>query len=394
MEDHSVFYSRNLSQKANYCRRVHFFAADVAEVQRELSKLTLGAYGLGDRDTAGIHQHAERCHSFSQRYYLGFSIIRPLRGSPVGRTVLRTLPYIKKEDGTRRDMTCTRLYRVHLMGAELTVRGLAFQQQDVGVSACATVAVWSALHRLKITEEIAAATPAQITNFASQYRLPYGRSMPSEGLDVEQMCLAIQAMGVSPHLARVENFSQARSLLYSATRSGMPAILIMQLASDCHKVPARGPNSPSVKALTAPSSSPHEPKQLEVSSTVEGSSATSPPALSEARTLEAQTLDALPSASHHSNKPIADPTGEHTWHAVTVVGMKLSSQHSPCPATVGGAKAGNSGTADDMSGDLKAVYVHDDRLGPYLRSELGMSLTNQTQLTVQMEPHDAGSRTE
>jgi len=179
-------------------------------------------------------EHAERCKHFQ------WDALSRLHGnSPASRLTgwadgfANPRPREKKRRLAAGD-ACTREYQVHLLGAELTVRGLAFQQQDVGVSACATIALWSALHRVRETEDIASATPAQITGLASKFRLPYGRSMPSEGLDVEQMCLAVQAIGVSPYLSRVEKFPGARSLLYSATRSGMPAILIIEQAPDCN----------------------------------------------------------------------------------------------------------------------------------------------------------------
>ena len=53
------------------------------------------------------------------------------------------------------------------------------------------------------------------------------------------------------------------------------------------------------------------------------------------------------------------------WHAVTVAGMKLRETHEPC---LMGEK--DLATGDDDSGDLQAVYVQDDRVGPYLRAEI------------------------
>ena len=78
--------------------------------------------------------------------YLGFMVIKPLPGSPIGRTVLRTFERDAPRGG-RREFTAIRRYTVSLAGLSLSVRGLAFQQQDQGVSACATTALWSALQR-------------------------------------------------------------------------------------------------------------------------------------------------------------------------------------------------------------------------------------------------------
>jgi len=219
MEDHSVFYSRNFSVYENWCRRMHFFSLDPQDLQKKMHELLTSASKTGES------AFTLKSATFSERYYLGFCVIKPLDGSPVGRTVLRC--YDQKADGFRREFRGARNYRPHFMGLELRVRGLAFQQQDTGVSACATTALWSAIQKAQDLEDLAAATPAQITTIASQYSLPFGRTMPSEGLSIDQMCQAIRTLGLSPNLFKAENFDIARGLLYSAVMSGMAPILVL-----------------------------------------------------------------------------------------------------------------------------------------------------------------------
>lgn len=206
-------------------------------------------------------------------------------GSPVGRSVLRT--YGKDAVGNyKREFSSIRGYKAHVLGAELKIRGLAFQQQDVGVSACATTALWSSLQQSSQFEEIRPATPAQITMLASQYVLPFGRALPSEGLSVGQMCQAIQALGVSPNMFKVarEPFAAARSYLYSVTLSGFAPVLVIQ------------------------------------------------------------NLDK-----------------ENVSHAVTVTGVKLDPSFDSKPSAI---------PIVDRAGALKAIYIHDDRVGPYIRANI------------------------
>lgn len=219
IEDHSAFYSRNFVPYENFCRRLHFFSLDRIALARKLKRLVQ----TGERDELA---YRKACQAFSEKAYLGFAVIKPLPGCPVGRTILRCYP--RKGAGHVREFPSIRQYQVHLLGVELTIKGLPFQQQDTGVSACATTAIWAALHYLRGIEDIAAVTPAQITTLASRYSLHTGRPMPSEGLSVDQMCQAIQAVGVSPSLYRAASFEIARGILYSATKSGMASILIMQ----------------------------------------------------------------------------------------------------------------------------------------------------------------------
>lgn len=277
MEDHSVFYSRSFKKYEHSCRRVHFFK-DV-----KASGLT-DALGEVAAQAATDQQHYRAaCREFSARHYIGFMVVKPLPGCPVGRTVLRTFVKDDPEKDYVREFGAARDYNTHLLGVELTVKGLAFQQQDEGVSACATTAIWSSLQKLRDFEDIAAATPAQITTVASRFALPFGRPMPSEGLSIDQMCQAIHALGISPNLVRVSDFQKARGIIRAATMSGMAPMLII-----------RNPNN-------------------------------------------------------------------ELRHAVTVAGVKIRRTHTPTQVTA---------ALDDYSGDLVGMYLHDDRIGPYLSAVL------------------------
>lgn len=309
MADHCVLFASVLSAPPNHCSRLHFFAGKKEDVQGELEAI---AEILWKGGSDAELEYTQACKQFSDRRYLGFSVLRPLPGSRVGRTVLRLLPS-KKEDGSRRVLSCTRDYDVHFAGADLNVRGLAYQQQDLGVSRCATIAIWCALHKIGDGETTTHVTPAEITNRASSYRLPFGRPMPSEGLAVDQMCLALQSVGIAPFLSRVQNFAHGRSLIHSATLSGIPAILVMQKMGQGN---------------------------------------------------------------------------EGTQHAVTVVGMKLSENETPYEV-----KREDVLALSDESGSLRAVYVQDDRIGPYRRGEIDND-DNRLVLKIKKQSHIATGASE
>jgi len=271
MEDHSVFYSKSLQPYANACRRVHFFSCQPAVLRRELKRL---------RSTVTPEHFRTASAEFSKQFYLGFSVIKPLPGCPVGRTILRCFA-AEADKGYLRNFACACDCRAHLLGVPLSVRGLAFQQQDLGVSACATTALWSALQKARELEEGSAATPAQITMRASQFTLPFGRPMPSEGLSLDQMCQAIHSFGYAPNLYRADTFDVSRALLYSAVLSGISPVLIIEQGDRAH--------------------------------------------------------------------------------AVAVAGMKVSQSH---------VRRLIDPLMDDRAGDLAAIYVHDDRYGPYLKADI------------------------
>lgn len=238
MEDYSVFYSRNLEPLPNHCRRVHFFSVSPDELEKRVDELFRQLET--EKDTVlRERSYRRRCRQFSSDCYLGFSVIKPLNGTPVGRTVLRNYE-ANADDGGLRRFDSTRQYVVHALGIELTVRGLGFQQQDVGVSACATTAIWSCMQKAIEHDAMPVATPAKITSMAGQYSMPHGRMMPSEGLSLDQMCQAIRASGMSPYVAACESLSAARFYLFVAIASGFAPILVLQMQNRGHAITATG----------------------------------------------------------------------------------------------------------------------------------------------------------
>ncbi|MCR4340007.1 MAG: hypothetical protein NUW01_08985 [Gemmatimonadaceae bacterium] len=224
IEDLALFYGRSLRNYPNYCQRLHFFADAITEEEWR-------AYNSQTGD-----KRAET-EKRLQKSYLGFSVIRPLPGSPVGRTVLRTFGPTTK-DAKRREFGAIRKYRVHIGGFSLAVWGLAFQQQDRGVSACATTALWCALQKVAPMEEVGVVSPAAITESASKYLLAGGRALPSEGLTIHQVCEATRAAGLSPLVIRSVAPEHERAQLLGYLSSGFAPVLALQplTAEDGHAV--------------------------------------------------------------------------------------------------------------------------------------------------------------
>jgi hypothetical protein len=174
----------------------------------------------------GVAKHVDAETSL-QDGYLGFCVIRPLPGSPVGRTVVKTFP-ARTDDGLLRSFGALREYEVHLSSFSLRVTGLAFQQQDRAVSACATTALWCAIQKTAPMEGLALATPAEITESASRYLLADGRALPSEGLNIHQLCEATRATGLSPLVVKSVSPEVDRAQLLGYLSSGFAPVLALE----------------------------------------------------------------------------------------------------------------------------------------------------------------------
>jgi hypothetical protein len=219
IDDLSLFYSRSLRSYSNACQRLHFFRTAFTAEQ-----------WIGW--TAEAASKFEEVETRLQEGYLGFSVIRPLSATPIGRTVVPTLGQ-QTASGAQRTFGSIRPYVSHLAGFTLRVDGLAFQQQDQGVSACATTALWCALHRVAYAEEMSVPTPAAITEAASRYFLAEGRTLPADGLSMIQMCEAARAFGLAPLFVRGRGPELDRAYLQAYTDSGFPPVLgIARLSGD------------------------------------------------------------------------------------------------------------------------------------------------------------------
>ena len=222
LAEFAAFYSVSAKGYSNICERLHFFS-------RNINRRTLIAAAGGAQSALKRMQDA----------YLGFIVKRPIPAAPLGRTVLKWFPD-QYTHTTPRVTAPTRKYFVHVAGVELYVHGLAWQQQDTGVGACATVSLWSMLHSSAFDDRHAIPTTADITRNAHKKHSFGSRIFPSKGLNILQIDEAIKEQDLVPLITegdvkdafgRTVGFSKDRfsSTCASYIRSGYPALIVGQL---------------------------------------------------------------------------------------------------------------------------------------------------------------------
>ena len=226
LSEFAAFYSVSARGYPNTCRRLHFFANKVTR------SLLVDA-------VSGVAHATETL----QESYLGFCVIRPIMTAPMGFTVLAWYP--DTATTARRIIAPSREYNCYLAGIRLSVTGLAWQQQDSAVGACATVGLWTMLHASRLDNDHGSPTTAQITEAAHQTAVTGARMFPSNGLTIIQLLEAIKRYHMAPFAmsgdirpaaatARIDNirrsagFSKERfaSTCASFIRSGYPVLAI------------------------------------------------------------------------------------------------------------------------------------------------------------------------
>lgn len=219
LSEFAAFFGGSARGYPNVCRRLHFFGD--ARVDRALLVQALD----GDPGAREVVVGS----------YLGFVVVRPIPATPFGRSVLKM--YNSSSARPTRCVEPARSYRPHLAGLELAVTGIAWQQQDTSVSACATIALWTMFQASAFDEHHAIPTTTQVTQLANEAALSRGRVFPSEGLNVYQLSRSIRAAGLEPMIADPRDDDRVfASVVASLVRSRFPVLITGDIDDAGHAV--------------------------------------------------------------------------------------------------------------------------------------------------------------
>ena len=195
LSDYADYYARGFAKYSRFCKRVHFFSRRFAEKALELA--------FTDRKDGAIWKS-----------YLGYIVVKPLPATPIGSTLLKHYTHTSSK---RRHYPAQRPYPVNVLGRQLTVNTLIFQEQDANVSACATTALWIAFHKTAYLFQTPLPSPYQITASTGNLFTNTGRSFPTTALDLHQVGKAIEAVGLVAELRNYpsENDLRTQAVLYA-----------------------------------------------------------------------------------------------------------------------------------------------------------------------------------
>jgi hypothetical protein len=210
--DYQKFYSRCFNSPSKFTNRIHFFYNEFSNEDFE--------------------KMLDKNKPKKLNPYLGFVVVKPIPDDFGNNLIGRTLVSIKsKKKSNNLSHYITRENSVSLFGFKLGIETLPFQAQDQGVSACATIALWTAmeaLHKFGIPE----LSPAEITEQATQ--LPsLSRRYPQAGLTLAQMISCIRFLGLDSETIVAKKDDPNDDILTTAikvhTLAGIPLIAELEL---------------------------------------------------------------------------------------------------------------------------------------------------------------------
>lgn len=160
--DHQAFWGAKFQPPSAFARRLHFFSAHLDEE---------GVLALENSDE-----------------YLGYTVLRPLRFGPVGRTVVAPPPGLA---GARLAVVDD---EVSLWGARLRVTGVPFCQQDTEFLTCAHVTAWIC-HYVAWRHGLSGRRTTADLVLASPPIMSERRVYPSPGMTLKQLQAVFAELG-------------------------------------------------------------------------------------------------------------------------------------------------------------------------------------------------------
>lgn len=213
LEDYSRYYVKCFGNNGHKCARLHFFNKEISHT--ELEAIISDDSRVKDREDLN-------------ESYLGFIVVKPLPKTFIGKTCLKQYDRLNSSMSRR---SLSREYSVDLFGLRLSVRSIAFQEQDKVVSACATTSIWSALHALQWRNHREIPACSEITTNAINHIDGSNNSFPNKELSNKQIMRALDIEGLRYHIESTVDFSVTDflSCIKNHINSEIPLILGAQV---------------------------------------------------------------------------------------------------------------------------------------------------------------------
>ena len=217
LEDYSRYYVKRFGNDSYECGRIHFFSHGIDHEHLDLLLQGEPKDGLTPEKL--------------QQHYLGFMVVKPLSRTFVGKTCLQLTGDKGVGDGTKKKIA--KRYDVNLFGIKLHVDSIDFQEQDKVVAACATTAIWTALHALPWRDVKHVPSCSEITINALNFVDGSNNGFPNKELTNKQIQRSLDVEGLRYHstLLLEQTLEWFRACVTSYIDSDLPLVLVGEVYS-------------------------------------------------------------------------------------------------------------------------------------------------------------------
>ncbi|MGA3267414.1 MAG: hypothetical protein ABSE16_11390 [Verrucomicrobiota bacterium] len=216
---HSNFYSKKFIEVTSMCSRLHFFSEP----------------GIQPKDLLANEEQF-------RDDYLGYSVVRPVRGACLGRTVID--PY-KIGKGIKDGYYLLRTpFTAQINGTVFDVHGYPWTSQDGDATLCAHSALWGVCRYL--SQRYTQYRELYPFDFIRMTESSEGRAVPYRGMTYTDYCRILGQFGTFPIARLVQKPGPASAPatldadafqdLYSYMESGFPVLASLRLPAGGHVV--------------------------------------------------------------------------------------------------------------------------------------------------------------
>jgi hypothetical protein len=152
--------------------------------------------------------------------YLGFSVIRPVRNRPIGRTMIQP----RAKDAAFVSGTAPDSVSAH--GESYGIQAFPFMEQDSQMGSCAHVSIWMTAYYHHLVHRTPRRMMSDIVAGARKHSSPL-RDLPSGGLTIEQINASLLHLGFQSMIYRISDLRrrQPEEIACRYLNSRLPVIL-------------------------------------------------------------------------------------------------------------------------------------------------------------------------
>lgn len=227
LDDYINYYAECHRNYSKNCMRLHFFSQHILGDAKD-NKCDVFKKYIENPDY-------EKDKTFWESYQ-GYVAIKPLENHIIGATILKPYNKVASNGKGTRHFPATKKYNVNLFGKHLTIKTMAYAQQDHVTGCCASLSLWFLYHRMsKLFLDIPCPSPSDITLLAGYGGKDNGKIFPTRELTTGQIVNVLKETNLECLIVSGERLNEdhdrIKRLIYAYLKSGFPILVGINIDS-------------------------------------------------------------------------------------------------------------------------------------------------------------------